>query len=75
MFICGTERLGVFILAAAALIGFREPADGGKAILLALHSLAGLEQLTVSLSITHTPKPPDPTFTSPTVRPQVRAPF
>lgn len=74
MFICETERLGVYVL-AVVLIGLGEPADGGIGILLALHWLAGLEQLTVSLSITHTPKPPDPPFTSPAVRPQVRAPL
>lgn len=33
--------------------------------LLALHWLAGMEQLTVSLNITHTPKPPYPLATPP----------
>lgn len=74
--VCAFGRLGVFIL-EPVFTYFRESADGGKgrnSSLLALHRLAGMEQLTVSLSITHTPKPPYPPLpTSLPTSPQVRA--
>ncbi len=48
---------------------------GRNSSLLALYGPAGMEQLTVSLSITHTPKPPHFPYTSLPMSLQVRAPF
>ena len=43
----------------------REPGEDRNSSLRALHLLAGMEQLTLSLSITHTPKPPSPLSPTP----------